>query len=76
MQMTCEYWNNLANQLVFVSSLLSGFSIAIVANLIVSDKNDKLTNALLKTAIVCWLFSCYSICHDENINHDRSWRLF
>ncbi len=50
--MTLEYWNNLANQLILISSLLSGFSITIVANLLVSKKNDKLTNRLLKISTI------------------------
>ena len=52
MQMTLEYWNSLANQFILICSLLSGFSIAIVANLIVSKENDLLTNRILKTATV------------------------
>lgn len=62
--MTLEYWNSLANQLILISSLLSGFSIAIVANLIVSEKNDNLTNRLLKTATIsggCFLVSVFAM---------------
>lgn len=50
MEVTLEYWNELAKQTILVSSLLSGFSITVVANLLVSDKNDKLTIRLLKCA--------------------------
>tara|TARA_B100000678_G_C18101973_1_gene459174 strand:- start:323 stop:751 length:429 start_codon:yes stop_codon:yes gene_type:complete len=50
MQLTLEYWNELAKQLILISSLLSGFSITVVANLLVSDKNDTLTNRILKAA--------------------------
>ncbi len=50
MQMTLEYWNELAKQLLLIASLLSGFSITIVANLLVSDKNDRLMNRILKFA--------------------------
>ena len=62
--MTLEYWNSLANQLILISSLLSGFSIAIVANLIVSNRKDKLTNRLLKTATIsagCFLVSVFAM---------------
>ncbi len=31
--MTIEYWNELAKQMLLISSLLGGFSITIVANL-------------------------------------------
>lgn len=50
--MTLEYWNNLANQFILISSLLSGFSIAVVANLLVHEKNDKISNWILKTATI------------------------
>lgn len=62
--MTLEYWNSLANQLILISSLLSGFSIAIVANLIISEKKDKLTGRLLKTAAIsagCFLVSVFAM---------------
>lgn len=62
--MTLEYWNTLANQLILISSLLSGFSIAIVANLIVSERNNKLNNRLLKTATIsagCFLVSIFAM---------------
>ncbi|MBW1298401.1 hypothetical protein [Aquimarina litoralis] len=50
MEMTLEYWNELAKQTLLVSSLLSGFSITVVANLLVSDRKDKLTNLILKSS--------------------------
>lgn len=62
--MTLEYWNSLANQLIIISSLLSGFSIAIVSNLIVSEKNNKLSDLLLKSATIsagCFLVSVFSM---------------
>ena len=52
MEMTLEYWNNLANQFILISSLLSGFSIAVVANLLVHEKNNKISNWILKTAAI------------------------
>jgi len=64
MEMTLEYWNSLADQTMLISALLGGFSIAIVANIIVSDKNNKLTNRLLKTATVsasCFLVSVFAM---------------
>ena len=64
MQMTLEYWNSLANQMILISSLLSGFSITIVANLIISEKADKLTNRLLKTATIsagCFLVALFAM---------------
>ena len=50
--MSLEYWNSLANQVILISALLSGFSIAIVANVIVSDNKNKYANRILKTATI------------------------
>ncbi|WP_299317876.1 hypothetical protein [uncultured Maribacter sp.] len=62
--MTIEYWNELAKQTILISSLLSGFSITVVANILVSDKNDKLTNRILKSATLsagCFLVSVFAM---------------
>jgi len=64
MQITLEYWNTLANQTILISSLLSGFSITVVANLLVSERNDKLTNRILKSATVsagCFLVTVFAM---------------
>jgi hypothetical protein len=64
MEITLEYWNALANQTILISSLLSGFSITVVANLLISDKNDKLTNRILKSATLaagCFLVTVFSM---------------
>jgi hypothetical protein len=64
MEITLEYWNTLANQTILISSLLSGFSIAIVANLLVSDKKDKLTNMILIPATLsagCFLVTVFAM---------------
>lgn len=66
MEITLEYWNELGKQTLLVSSLLSGFSIAVVSNLLVSDKTDKLTKSILKTATLssgCFLISVFSMVH-------------
>jgi hypothetical protein len=52
MEMTLEYWNNLANQFILISSLLGGFSIAVVANLLIHENNNKISNWILKTATI------------------------
>ena len=62
--MTLEYFNELAKQTLLISSLLSGFSIAVVANLLVSDKNERLTNIILKAATLaagCFLVSVFAM---------------
>lgn len=64
MEVTLEYWNELAKQTILISSLLSGFSITVVANILVSDKNDKITNRILKSATVsagCFLVSVFAM---------------
>ena len=66
MEITLEYWNELAKQTLLITSLLSGFSITIVANLLVSDKNDKLTNRILKSATLsagCFLVTVFAMVH-------------
>lgn len=63
MEITLEYWNTLANQTILISSLLSGFSIAVVANLLVSDNKDKLTNMILISATLsagCFLVTVFA----------------
>ena len=43
---------------------MSGFSIAVVANLLVSDKNEQLTNIILKAATLaagCFLVSVFAM---------------
>ena len=64
MGLTLEYWNAFAQQIVLISSLLSGFSITVIANLIVSDKNDKLSNRILKSATLaagCFLVTLFAM---------------
>lgn len=64
MEISIEYWNELGKQMLLITSLLSGFSITIVANLLVSDKKDKLTNKILKTATLsagCFLVGVFAM---------------
>lgn len=64
MQITLEYWNELAHQTILVSSLLSGFSITVVASILVSEKKDRLTNRILKFATLsagCFLVTLFSM---------------
>lgn len=52
METTLAYWNTLANQTLLISSLLSGFSMTIVAGLLVSDKKGKMINLLVRLATI------------------------
>lgn len=63
-EMTFEYWNKLAHQIILISSLLSGFSIAVIANILVHDSNDRIVIYILKTATVaagCFLVSVFAM---------------
>lgn len=46
-EITFEYWNKLADQTITISSLLGGFSIAVVANLLVSNVNNRLSKTIM-----------------------------
>ncbi len=50
-EITFEYLNKLASQITTISSLLGGFSIAIIANFLVSDTKTRLTNKIMGTSI-------------------------
>lgn len=54
--MSIEYWNALANQLIIISSLLSGFTIAVIANLLVSDTNTRLSRIIMMAAVLAASF--------------------
>ena len=47
MEITFEFWNKLATQTVFISSLLAGFSILVIANLLISDLNTRLSKYIM-----------------------------
>ena len=50
--MTFEYWNKLADQIIVISSLLGGFSIAMIANFLVSDTKTRLARNIMKTSVL------------------------
>ena len=52
MEITFEYWNKLASQTITMSSLLAGFSIAVIANFLVSELNTKLSKYIMAAAIL------------------------
>jgi len=59
--MSFEYWNKLADQIIVISSLLGGFSIAVVANLLVSDASSRLSKNIMKAAVLAASFFLISI---------------
>ena len=52
MEITFEYWNKLASQTITMSSLLAGFSIAVIANFLVSELNTKLSKYIMAAAVL------------------------
>ncbi|MHA7058847.1 hypothetical protein ACWGOQ_0016605 [Aquimarina sp. M1] len=55
-EITFEYWNKLAEQTITISSLLGGFSIAVIANFLVSEVKTKLTNKIMAAATLAASF--------------------
>ncbi|KIA86100.1 hypothetical protein [Kaistella jeonii] len=49
-EISFEYWNKLSTQTVFITSLLGGFSILVIANLLVSELKTKLIKYVLLTS--------------------------
>lgn len=55
-EITFEYWNKLAGQTITISSLLGGFSIAVIANLLVSETKTRLTNNIMAASTLAACF--------------------
>lgn len=58
-----DYWNKLAPQIIFISALLGGFSIVVVANLLIYETSNRITTYILKTASVaagCFLATLFA----------------
>jgi hypothetical protein len=55
-EISLEYWNKLADQIIVISSLLGGFSIAVVANFLVSEANNRLMRSIMKSATIAASF--------------------
>jgi len=63
-ELSLEYMNRLADHLIVISSLLGGFSIAVVANLITYESNNRYIIYLLKAATIaagCFLATVFSM---------------
>ncbi|PCE63416.1 hypothetical protein B7P33_14465 [Sediminicola luteus] len=64
LETTITYWNNFAGNLITVSALLGGFSLAVTANLLVYENGGKVFNALMKGAALasaCFLLTVFSM---------------
>ncbi len=55
-ELTFEYWNKLAEQIMTISSLLGGFSIAVIANLLVSETKTRLQNNIMAASTLAASF--------------------
>ena len=60
-ELTFEYWNKLAEQTITISSLLGGFSIAVIANFLVSDLNSKLSKSIMAVSTLAASFFLITI---------------
>ena len=56
-----DYWNKLANQVITISSLLGGFSIAIIANILVSQLDTRLVKVILTISTLAASFFLVAI---------------
>ena len=62
--MNSDYLNAISNQLILISSLMSGFSIAILANLLTDKTENKIVNCIFKLtscAAGCFLVTLFSL---------------
>ena len=62
--MNSDYLNAISNQLILISSLMSGFSIAILANLLTDKTKNKTINCIFKLtsfAAGCFLVTLFSL---------------
>ena len=60
-ELTFEYWNKFAEQTITISSLLGGFSIAVIANFLVSDLNTKLSKSIMAVSTLAASFFLITI---------------
>ena len=66
-ELSFDYWNKLADQMIVISSLLGGFSIAVIANFLVSDTNTRLLRNTMKAAVSAASFFLVSLFASTNI---------
>ena len=60
-QIPFEYWNKLANQIITISSLLGGFSIAVIANILVSSSDSRIVKWIMVIATLAASFFMVTI---------------
>jgi len=60
-EISFEYWNKLASQTLTISSLLGGFSIAIMANMIVSEMKTRMSKIIFIASTLAGCFFLISV---------------
>ncbi|MEL6589709.1 MAG: hypothetical protein AAFQ68_06500 [Bacteroidota bacterium] len=60
LELPFDYWNKLASQLILISSLLGGFSLAVLISLLNAQETGRILNAMIRTAIIA--ASSFIIC--------------
>lgn len=51
-ELSFEYWNKLAEQTLLISSLLGGFSVVVLANLLIAKLNSRLIKSIMVFSIM------------------------
>ncbi len=51
-ELPIEYSHKVASQVILISSLLSGFSITMIANLLIKEKESKIINLIFRMTII------------------------
>lgn len=71
-EISFAYWNALADQTILIGSLLGGFSIAVTANIIVSENTSRLLrNILVASTLSASFFSDHCVRYDQVAAHDH-----
>lgn len=63
LELSLEYWNTLSHQMILTSSLMSGFSMAIVVSLLVYKSDNRFINYILKVSTIsagCFLVAVFA----------------
>jgi hypothetical protein len=55
-EISFDYWNKLAAQTITISSLLAGFTIAVIANFLVSENKTRLKNNIMAASTLAASF--------------------
>lgn len=66
-ELPLEYMNKLANQIILISALLGGFSLAVIATLLESQGNNRMVNNIFRIATMSTAFFLVAIFSMTNI---------